>query len=375
MAGLYLHIPFCRKACHYCDFHFSTQLSAQKDFVAALIQEMKNRRDASSYIETIYFGGGTPSTLSYESLQEIFQHLYQNFNIANQAEITFEVNPEDINTYFLQQLKTLGINRLSIGIQSFRTSDLIRMNRSHTPEQGIGAVKMAQDKGFENISLDLMYGLPELSRQDWQKNLATMFALDIPHFSAYCLTIEEKTAWKTLVAKKKIPLTAESLVLEHWQILLVEAEKNHFIQYEISNFAKNQQYSKHNLSYWQNKKYIGLGPSAHSFDGKTRSWNVANNALYIKNINENIPIYESEILTIENQMNERILTTLRTMWGISLVSFQKDFGAARFQELIKKSAQWQNKQDVVITNNHLKLSETGKIKADYITADLFFQAY
>ena len=375
MAGLYLHIPFCRKACHYCDFHFSTQLATQKDFVAALLREIKNRSDLNTSIATIYFGGGTPSTLSYDSLQEIFQHLHQNFSIEKQAEITFEVNPEDVNTHFLQQLKTLGINRLSMGVQSFRSSDLIRMNRSHTAKQGIEAVKMAQDAGFQNISLDLMYGLPELSKEDWQKNLETMFALNIPHFSAYCLTIEDKTAWKKLVANKKIPLTAESLVLEHWQILLTEAKKNHFIQYEIYNFAKNQQYSKHNLSYWQNKKYIGLGPSAHSFDGKMRSWNVPNNALYIQKINANVPIDEFEILTLENQMNERILTTLRTMWGISLLNFEKDFGTKQLQALLKKSEPWQTKQDVVISNHHLKLSETGKIKADYIAADLFFQAY
>ena len=373
MAGLYLHIPFCRKACHYCDFHFSTQLSTQKEFVQALIQEIKNRKDElEEPIQTIYFGGGTPSVLSYADLKHFFFHLHENFQVSKEAEISFEVNPEDINPIFLQQLQTLGVNRLSVGIQSFRASDLIRMNRSHTAEQGISAIQMAQKEGFQNISLDLMYGLPELSAQEWQENLEKMFDLNIAHFSAYCLTIEEKTAWKTLVEKKKIPLVSEQQVMEHWAILLAQAKENRFVQYEISNFAKNKQYSRHNLAYWQDNIYIGLGPSAHSFDGKIRRWNISNNSLYIQKIKNKLAIHEFEILSLENLINERILTRLRTMWGISLSDFQSDFGQEIQLKLINKSQKWLRAQDIILEAGHLKLSESGKIIADRIASDLFF---
>ena len=370
-AGLYIHIPFCRKACHYCDFHFSTQLENRELFVQALIKEIELRSPFLP-LQTVYFGGGTPSVLSEKQLKNIFLHLKQNFNILKDAEISFEVNPEDVNSEYLELLQNLGVNRLSIGVQSFRNSDLEKMNRSHQVFQSIEAIKLAKEGGFSNITVDLMYGLPDLSKTVWQDNLAQLFDLNISHFSAYCLTIEEKTVWKHWIATQKMQIPKEEMILEHWEFLLAESKQQGFEQYEISNFAKNQQYSKHNLSYWQGKSYLGLGPSAHSFDQNIRRWNVANNQKYIKNLFENLSFFEEEILSFETQINERILTHLRTMWGINLEQFKVDFGVSALEKLQKKVKIWQDQRQVEVKNGYLMLNDEGKLFADAIAADLFF---
>ena len=289
MAGIYLHIPFCKQACHYCDFHFSTSMKMKDDFVNALRKEIAMQKDylKGEPVETIYFGGGTPSLLSYEELMMLLEEVHKHYALIDHPEITLEANPDDLTPKKLKELQRTSVNRLSIGTQSFHAEDLQFMNRAHTSEEAIACIKNAQDADFENLTIDLIYGTPTLSDEGWIKNLETAYSLDIPHLSCYCLTVETKTALADFIRKGKAQDVDEKKSSKHFELLLNEMKKHHYEQYEISNFCKDNKYSKHNSSYWLGMKYLGLGPSAHSYNGTTRQWNVSNNAKYIKSINEN----------------------------------------------------------------------------------------
>lgn len=373
MAGIYIHIPFCKKACHYCDFHFSTSLQNKELLVDSLCREIEMRKDyvEDKNVSTVYFGGGTPSLLSSAELGKIIGTLRAHFNINLAAEITLEANPDDLTSEKIKELVGNGINRLSIGIQSFYDEDLERINRSHSAKQAIQAVESAQSGGINNISIDLIYGLPNLTRDKWKHNLEQAFKLNVPHLSAYCLTIEEKTAFNHFLRNGKITLPSEPETIEQFELLMSEAEKHGFIHYEISNFCKEGQQSKHNSSYWANEYYIGIGPSAHSYNGNSRQFNVKNNAQYIKGIHAGTPDFEMEILTPENKFNEYIMTRLRTIWGISPAFIHKDFGEKALNTFLSGAEPYVSSGHLQWKQDSLVLTQKGKLLADKIASDLF----
>jgi oxygen-independent coproporphyrinogen-3 oxidase len=373
MAGIYIHIPFCKKACHYCDFHFSTSLQNKDLMLDAICKEIDARQNylTDKKLSTIYFGGGTPSLLNYDELSKIINKIKEHFEIAPHAEITLEANPDDLTSEKIKEFTAAGINRLSIGIQSFFDEDLERMNRSHTANQAIQAVENVKAGGINNISIDLIYGLPNLTKEKWSYNLEQAFKLDVSHLSAYCLTIEEKTAFNHFLKKGKITLPKEPETIEQFELLMSESEKHNFIHYEISNFSKEGLHSRHNSSYWMNEHYLGVGPSAHSYNGVSRQFNIANNMKFIKGIDAGNPDFEMEILTDENKFNEYIMTRLRTIWGINASFISDTFGeksrniflSVAEPYVISGHLQW--KQDCLV------LTKSGKLLADKIASDLF----
>lgn len=327
MAGLYIHIPFCKQKCNYCDFHFSVSLKHKKPLIEALKKELIMRKNkVEEPVETIYLGGGTPSIFSYDELAALFEVIYSSYSIDAKAEISLEANPDDLSLSYLKSLKNLTINRLSIGVQSFFDADLQFMNRAHTAKEAILAIKNAQEVGFTNLSIDLIYGVPNMTLEQWKKNLDTFLNLQVPHLSSYALTVENRTALAYAIKKNRINPLDDNLAQLHFESLVDFMKDHNFVQYELSNFAKNGFESKHNTSYWKGEKYFGFGPSAHSFTTITRSWNVANNAKYIKSLKANILPSEIEILTKSMQYNEYIMTGLRTIWGVSLNKIEKAFG-------------------------------------------------
>ncbi|MBT5403417.1 MAG: radical SAM family heme chaperone HemW, partial [Crocinitomicaceae bacterium] len=318
MSGVYLHIPFCKKACHYCDFHFSTSVQTKDTMIKSMVKEIDLRYNfTDSPIETIYFGGGTPSILSSYDINTLLNKILETFHVVNEPEITFEANPDDLTLEKLKELKKAGINRLSIGIQSFHDDDLLLMNRAHSSQQASKCIKLAQQEGFNNISIDLIYGLPGLSSDNWLANIQNAIDLNVQHISAYCLTIEKKTVFYNWHESNKIILPDDQQTLDQFVALTDLLVSNGFEHYEISNFGKRGYYSKHNSNYWLQEKYLGIGPSAHSFNGQSRMWNVRNNNQYIKAIAEEKSFHEQETLTPRDQFNEYILTRLRTKWGIN----------------------------------------------------------
>jgi oxygen-independent coproporphyrinogen-3 oxidase len=369
MSGLYLHIPFCRKRCTYCDFHFSTTFeNYRSSLIAALVRELILRSPESiSPLQTIYFGGGTPSILTIEELGLIFEAIHYHYQVTSDCEISFEANPEDINPENLAAWKALGINRLSIGLQTFSNEDLLWMNRAHQVKDGLEGIKLAQNLGFDNISVDLIYGLPGQSLAAWEASLAAVFKLRVQHLSAYCLTIEPKTALNHLVRKKKLQPADEVLQSAQFLSLLDKSKTFGFEQYEISNFSLQGFHSKHNSSYWKFEPYIGIGPSAHSFDGKKRRWNVRNNTIYTKNVGKNESWYESEFLSENEYRNEQILLGLRTIWGLDVRTLKSTF-TTKEKAQIKEFAllgwlSWEKDQ--------IALTQEGKLHADGIAAALF----
>ena len=371
MSGIYIHIPFCKQACYYCDFHFSTSLKRKNEMLKALVKELEMRKkEVSKEIETIYFGGGTPSLLTMDELQLLIDTIYSNYEVIQDPEITLEANPDDLTSDKIKTLAATKINRLSIGIQSFFDDDLEFMNRAHNARESEFCIIEAK-KYFKNITIDLIYGIPNMSSEKWKENLQKIFQLGVPHVSAYALTVENKTALANFIKKGKYPPVDEKLSQQHFQILVEETAKNDFVPYEISNFGKKGYFSKHNTSYWQGKHYLGIGPSSHSYDGNSRSWNVSNNAKYIKSIQQNISVQEMEHLTINDHFNERIMTGLRTIWGVSLDRLELDFGV-EFKENLLKSAQKHFKNKTLKQeNNKLIITDKGKFFADGIASDLF----
>jgi oxygen-independent coproporphyrinogen-3 oxidase len=373
MAGIYLHIPFCKQACHYCDFHFSTSAKYKDEMVQALLQEINLQRDylTGETIQTIYFGGGTPSVLSADEINLLINTVIQLHTVAADAEITLEANPDDLDQSKLKALRGTPVNRFSIGIQSFFDEDLQWMNRVHRSAEAEASVKRAQDIGFENITIDLIYGYPLLSDAKWKFNLDKVFELGIPHISAYSMTVEPQTALASFISKKKQPPMNEGQSAEQFTMMLDAMQTNGFEQYEISNFSKPGHYSRHNSNYWKGVKYLGIGPSAHSFNGDSRQWNVANNAKYIQSITENLIPAELEILTGANRLNEYIMTSLRTMWGLDLDKLNAIASSAA-TEVLRAAQPYFDDGSMLQNGNIITLTAKGKLYADNIAAGLFF---
>ena len=373
MAGIYIHIPFCRKACIYCDFHFSTVLKSKNDLIKSILIEQELRKNylEDEVIETIYFGGGTPSVLDKRDLELILNQIYTYNRVDVNVEISLECNPDDLDEKYLIDLKSLGINRLSIGLQSFNEEELQWMNRSHTAIQAERCVKLAQDIGFSNISVDLIYGSKFQTEELWLENLNKVFQLKVQHLSAYNLTVENKTVLGHNVKIGKELETDESLSVHHFNSLLIHAEKNGFIQYEISNFCVEGYYSRHNSNYWKGSKYLGLGPSAHSFNINSRQWNISNNNAYINQLKKGKQPFELENLSSEQCYNEYVMTSLRTIWGVSRVEIKRRFGDVFLTHFNSTISSYIQSEDVIVNNEVYVLSNKGKLLADRIASDVF----
>jgi oxygen-independent coproporphyrinogen-3 oxidase len=374
MAGIYIHIPFCKQACNYCDFHFSTSLMNKDAFMKALFKEIeiqKNYFPSSTEVSTVYLGGGTPSLLSKFDLLDIINAVKLNFNILPNAEITLEANPDDLTSEKIKELKESPINRLSIGIQSFYDEDLRFMNRAHSATEALNAVKLAQDNGFENITIDLIFGTPTLTHHKWRNNLQIAFALNIKHISAYCLTVEPKTMLARQIKTGITKNVDEQQSAEQFEILVDAMHANDFVQYEISNFCKDGFYSKHNSNYWLKENYLGLGPSAHSYNGSSRQWNISNNALYIKSLENGELNFEKEELTKEQRYNEYILTSLRTIWGADLTIIEQQFGKEYLNHCLSEADKYIRSESILNEENKLFLTDKGKLFADKISSELF----
>ena len=373
MAGLYLHIPFCKKACHYCNFHFSTNQKHKQDFIAALCKELELRAQElkSVPLESIYFGGGTPSLLTLEDLNTIFQTIDAYYNVRPDVEITLEANPDDLTLDKIQAFASTPINRLSIGIQSFFDKDLQLMNRAHSAKEARQCIEMATPY-FENITIDLLYGMPQMTNERWKENLQIVFDLQLNHLSCYALTVEPKTALAHFIKTAQHPPMDDAVAAAHFQILVEETVKAGYTHYEVCSFGKPNYFSKHNSNYWRGKPYLGVGPSAHSFDGKTRAWNVSNNVNYIKALAEEKLPRTEEVLTPKNRFNEYLMTGLRTIWGVSLTQIKKEFGQTFQIELLKNAQKHINAQTLVIDGDTLKTTTKGKFLCDGIASDLFF---
>jgi oxygen-independent coproporphyrinogen-3 oxidase len=372
-AGIYIHIPFCKQACHYCDFHFSTSMKKKEEMVLALAKELQLRKKEfqKESVATIYFGGGTPSVLTPEEIKFLIDVIYENYHVVSTPEITLEANPDDLSEDRIAAFAELGINRLSIGIQSFFEDDLQLMNRAHNSEEAQKCLEIAT-RYFDNISLDLIYGIPGMTNERWLKNIETALSFGIPHISSYALTVEPKTALNKLIQTGKVASPNDEVAQEHFMILVETLQENGFIHYELSNFGKENYFSQNNSAYWLGKKYLGIGPSAHSYDGVSRSWNVSNNALYLKAIQiEELP-NEIEKLTLEDRYNEYVMTGLRTIWGVSLIRIEQEFGEKYLDYLKKQSQKFIADGLLSITDNILKPTLKGKFLTDGIASDLFY---
>lgn len=373
MAGIYIHIPFCKQACHYCDFHFSTSLKKKEEMLVALKGELLLRKAElkGEIIETIYFGGGTPSILAVEEINALIETVYQNFTVVDQPEITLEANPDDLTTTTIHRLAQSKVNRLSIGIQSFGEEDLKMMNRAHNAQEAITCLQEAV-RYFDNISIDLIYGIPNLSNERWLENIQRILDLGIPHISCYALTVEERTALNKLIQKGVIPSPKEEVAHAHFMLLIEKLRANGYVHYELSNFAKPGYYSKNNSAYWLGKKYLGIGPSAHSFDGTYRSWNISNNPLYIKAIEAGELPSEVEKLSLSDRYNEYIMTGLRTIWGVDLARIAREFGSTFHEYLVRESASFIADGLMQEVEGVLTITDKGKFLSDGIASDLFW---
>ncbi|BAO75949.1 radical SAM family heme chaperone HemW [Winogradskyella sp. PG-2] len=372
MAGIYIHIPFCKQACHYCDFHFSTSLKKKDDLINALTKELELRKEEFKdiTIETIYFGGGTPSLLTNNELQFLIDAVYKHYKVSNNPEITLEANPDDLSKNRIIELSKSPINRLSIGIQSFFEADLKLMNRAHNAEEAKACLEEAT-KHFDNISLDLIYGIPGSTNAQWNENIETALSYNVPHISSYALTVEPKTALASFIKKGIIDNVDDEQAHEQFHILKEKLEDEGFMHYELSNFGKDNFFSRNNSAYWKGKSYIGIGPSAHSFNGKQRGWNVSNNSKYIKAIQQNELPIEIEILTLTDQYNEYVMTGLRTIWGVSFLKVENDFGIVFKDYLIEQSEVFINQHLLYIDDEHLRVTKKGQFLSDGIASELF----
>jgi len=371
MAGIYLHIPFCRQACHYCNFHFSTSLTRKNDFISALLKEIAARKDYlnGETVETVYFGGGTPSLLDIAEIDRLLETLRASFSIAPNAEITLEANPDDITMARLRAWRAGGVNRLSVGVQSFFEEDLRWMNRAHTANQAVECIRLAREEGFDNLSIDLIYGGPTLPDPHWRENVERAVSLGIPHLSCYALTVEPKTALDSFIRRHQVADVSPEDQARQFLLLMDWMAASGYEHYEISNFALPGHRSRHNSAYWQGKKYLGLGPSAHSYNGVSREWNIANNAQYIASPGL---ILEKEVLTGEMQLNEFIMISLRTGEGLDLGLMEERFGPERTGELRKRADKFVTDRTIRIESGRLQLTREGKLLADGIASDLFF---
>jgi oxygen-independent coproporphyrinogen-3 oxidase len=375
MAGIYIHIPFCKQACHYCNFHFSASTKLLDPMVQAICKEIELQQHffeaPNALIETIYFGGGTPSLLPTDANGQILDTINKYYNLSPQIEITLEANPDDITREKLIALKSMGINRLSMGVQSFVDEDLIWMNRAHRSEAAVRAIELAKEVGIDNISIDLIYGIPTLTDQNWIQNINKAVALEVQHLSCYALTVEPKTPLNALILKGEKEDIDTAKQATHFELLTKHAAQAGYEHYELSNLALPGYRSKHNTSYWQQKKYLGIGPSAHSFTGNTRQWNIANNALYINSIEKGIVPFESETLSLATQYNEYMMTSLRTIEGCSYEYLHEKFGDKAVTRTKKIAEYYINKGQLMEQENSLTATGQGKFFLDGIAADFF----
>lgn len=374
MAGLYIHVPFCAKRCLYCDFFSNTEMRFKEPYVSAIIKEMELRKEYIGYetLETLYFGGGTPSQLAKGDFQRIFEAIYDNFRVSDQAEITLEANPDDMRPEYVSMLKDFPFNRISMGVQSFHPEDLRFLNRRHSREQALKAVELCKEQGITNISIDLIYGLPNQTLQAWEENLDIALGLDVPHLSTYHLIYEEGTALYKLMEAGKVKPVDEDLSVSFFSTLIDRLTKAGYLHYEISNFARPGFISRHNSSYWTGKKYLGLGPSAHSYNGIEREWNVSSLPIYIKGIADGHPSIESEDLGLHTRYNDFIITGLRTMWGISFSDIQTKFGEKLLLYCQKQARPYIDQGLLLQTDDKLILSKASIFVSDGIMSDLLW---
>lgn len=378
MAGIYIHIPFCKQKCSYCDFHFSTNFKYKTELLAALQKEIILQKDhfKTETINTIYFGGGTPSVLTEKELNLLLEVIYSNYKVNENIELTMECNPDDITSKKINEYKKNGVNRLSIGIQSFFDDDLQFFNRAHNASEAEQSILMTQDAGIDNITLDLIYNSPLLTLNKWEQNLDKFINLKVPHLSAYTLTVEPKTTLHHLVKTKQTSLPTDEQAIEQFKLLTEKTKQAGLIHYEVSNFGKEGYFSQHNSNYWKGENYLGIGPSAHSFIKNTtsqkRSWNVANNTQYIKAINQGTPYFEEEFINETTAFNEYILTRLRTIWGLDLAYMKNTFNPVLLRHFEKELEAYKNTEWITISKNTVTLTTKGIFMVDKITADLFY---
>lgn len=375
MAGVYFHIPFCKQACHYCDFHFSTALQYKSELLKAMLHEISLQATflGNKTIETLYFGGGTPSLLNEDEINLLIDTLAKHYTIDRHAEITLETNPDDLSIKKLAALRKTPVNRFSIGIQSFFDEDLKWMNRAHNSSEAKGAIKRVQDAGFNNITADLIYGYPLLNDAKWLTNIRYLVEENIPHISAYSITVEARTALAHFIKAGKQKSMDEDQSAHQFIQLVKALDLAGYEHYEISNFSFPNQYSRHNTNYWRSIPYLGIGPSAHSFDGSIRQWNINNNARYIASLSVNEIPAEVEVLTTVNKINEYLMTSLRTIWGIDLLFLEDAFGKKYLEKIVRNSQPFEEHGQLIKKENHLTLSLTGKLIADFIAAELFIE--
>lgn len=372
MAGIYIHIPFCKQACYYCDFHFSTSLKKKTPLLNALVKELELRKKEfeNTTVETIYFGGGTPSLLSNEELQLLISAVYSNYDVKKNPEVTLEANPDDLTKNRIEDLAKSSVNRLSIGVQSFFETDLKLMNRAHNAQEAKTCIQEAV-KYFNNITIDLIYGIPNASNSQWKKNIDIALAYNVPHISSYALTVEPKTALDSFIKKGIIDDIDEEQAEAQFHILIEALEEEGFIHYELSNFGKEGFFSQNNSAYWKGKPYLGIGPSAHSFNGTQRAWNINNNSKYIASLeNGELPL-EIETLSITDRYNEYIMTGLRTVWGVSIDKIQRDFGELYRSYLMEQAKEYISDGFLYLEDNKLLATKKGKFLIDGIASDLF----
>lgn len=372
MAGIYIHIPFCRKACHYCNFHFTTSRNYQDRMVEAILSEIKERADylGDTSIQSIYFGGGTPSLLTGEQIDSIFKVIDENWKILSDAEITLEANPDDLSIEFLSMLRNTPVNRLSIGIQSFHDKELEWMNRAHNAAQALGAIALAKSYGFEKLTADLIYGLPGQTMKDWEENIQTMLGTGIGHISAYALTVEPRTALGNWVKKGKVVIPADDQVREQFDLLIDELIAAGLDQYEISNFARTGEEAVHNANYWRGLPYLGIGPSAHSYNVEEREWNEAHNIHYMEGIERGERPFEKEVLSVQDKYNELVMTRLRTRWGVKKLELLA-LGEQWLEHFLEHAPAAEEKGWINRGHDTFTLTPEGKHWADQVAATFF----
>lgn len=372
MSGIYIHIPFCKKACSYCDFHFSTSFRYIDELTDAICKEITLKKNRiTSQIGTIYFGGGTPSVLPSKHFEQIFDTISRNFSIKADAEITIEANPDDLNAKKIAELRQLPVNRFSIGIQSFFDEDLRWMNRAHNAGEAENCIKRSQDAGFENLSIDLIYGYPLLNDNKWLSNINKAVEFQTPHISAYSLTVEPKTALASAIKKGQQPPVNDAQSAAQFTILTEKLRASGFEHYEISNYSQPGKYAVHNTNYWRGIPYLGIGPSAHGFDGHIRYLNIANNALYMNKIQANELPETIEVLDQYDRFNEYIMTSVRTMWGIDLIKVRMEFDKLFIEDTLNAIKPFIERKWLLNQNDHLILTQEGKLFADHIASELF----
>jgi oxygen-independent coproporphyrinogen-3 oxidase len=377
MAGIYLHIPFCKQKCNYCNFHFSTSFKLKDEVLLAMHKELELQRSylGGLPVETVYFGGGTPSLLAADDIKRLFDTIREHFPLQDLREVTLEANPDDLDPRYLKALSNTPVNRFSIGVQSFRDEDLKYMNRAHNAQEADYAIKAAQDAGFTNLTIDLIYGTPGLSNAAWKENLSKLRELQIPHFSAYALTVEEGTVLHHAISRKISAPVDNEQSAQQFELLMEQAEVMGYEHYEISNLSRPGCHAVHNTNYWKGVPYLGIGPSAHSFDGRARRWNIANNALYAVSILKEQQLnYEEEILTPVQKLNEYVMTSLRTMWGCDLSKIEQEWGDEPASKIEEQSYRLQEQGLLKEKDRVLTLTDKGKLYADRIASDLFAEA-